>query len=334
MSTSDTQLSTFAKFAWTYLGYNILVVLWGAWVRISGSGAGCGSHWPDCNGSMVPTVGSEKTLIELTHRTTSGLCLVGGLVLFFWARKLYERRQVERPVFLAAIGTLVFIFLEALLGAALVKFELVANDDSVARAVVICLHLVNTQSLLGLGALCAYWASGGRVPRWSESGILKWFLVLAGAMVILTSMSGAVTALGDTLFPLDPEADRTQALTDAINHAPGVHFLVRLRVLHPVIAVVAALGLLFMTALINPAEKVPAAQPWSMTLSALVLAQVGLGVLNIALAAPAYLQILHLLMACLVWIALVLMSSALLAEPERLRSSKVPEASDNAVTPG
>ena len=44
----------FQKFAWAVLGWNILVVLWGAYVRASGSGAGCGNHWPFCNGEVVP----------------------------------------------------------------------------------------------------------------------------------------------------------------------------------------------------------------------------------------------------------------------------------------
>ena len=45
---------SFARFAGAVLGYNLLVIVWGAYVRASGSGAGCGNHWPLCNGVVVP----------------------------------------------------------------------------------------------------------------------------------------------------------------------------------------------------------------------------------------------------------------------------------------
>ena len=65
-------MSRFSRYAWGVLGANLLVILWGAWVRITGSGAGCGEHWPDCNGQVVPRDPGVETLIEFTHRATSG----------------------------------------------------------------------------------------------------------------------------------------------------------------------------------------------------------------------------------------------------------------------
>ena len=58
----------FANFAWGVLAYNILVILWGALVRATGSGAGCGGHWPLCNGDVMPEVSQVATAIEFTHR--------------------------------------------------------------------------------------------------------------------------------------------------------------------------------------------------------------------------------------------------------------------------
>ena len=56
------------RFAWFTVFYNVLVILWGALVRASGSGAGCGNHWPLCNGQVIPVSPGWHTVIEFTHR--------------------------------------------------------------------------------------------------------------------------------------------------------------------------------------------------------------------------------------------------------------------------
>lgn len=151
------KLNNFARYAWAVLGYNIFVILLGAFVRSSGSGAGCGSHWPLCNGEVLPRAPEVATLIEFSHRLTSGLALllVGGLLL--WARRLYAPGQ---PVRVAAMWSMVFILVEALVGAALVLLELVAGNPALLRGVVIAVHLANTL-LLGALTLCAWHAGGG-----------------------------------------------------------------------------------------------------------------------------------------------------------------------------
>ena len=148
----------FAAYAWCVLAFNILVVLWGAYVRASGSGAGCGSHWPLCNGEVVPRSPALATIIEFTHRVTSGLALalVAGLVA--WAFRAFPRRH---PARLGAVLSLAFILSEALIGAGLVLFEHVAKNASTARAWSLSAHLVNTLTLLACLALTAWWASGG-----------------------------------------------------------------------------------------------------------------------------------------------------------------------------
>src|SRR5262249_41187531 len=78
---SKSGLSPLARFAWFVVAYNIAVILWGAYVRATGSGAGCGSHWPLCNGQVLPSAAQTQTLIEFTHRVTSGLSLVLMAVL-------------------------------------------------------------------------------------------------------------------------------------------------------------------------------------------------------------------------------------------------------------
>jgi heme A synthase len=79
------RLSTLARFAWGVLVYNLGVIVWGAYVRATRSGAGCGAHWPLCNGEVIPQSPDAAMLIEFSHRVTSGLALVSVVVLFAWA---------------------------------------------------------------------------------------------------------------------------------------------------------------------------------------------------------------------------------------------------------
>ena len=223
----------FSRYAWFVLAYNLFVILWGAFVRASGSGAGCGSHWPLCNGVVVPRAPQLETIIEFAHRISSGLSLVLVVVLVIWGFRAFAKRH---PVRKAVIAVFIFEMVEVLVGAGLVLLGLVAHDESVARAIIMPIHLANTFLLLGSTALAAWWASGHAPIRLRGQGILGigWVIGLAG--VVFIGMSGAVTALGDTLFPA---GSLIEGLRQDIS--PTVHVLVRLRVWHPVIAVAIAL---------------------------------------------------------------------------------------------
>ena len=83
------RLTGLARFAWGVLAINIVVILWGAFVRASGSGAGCGSHWPLCNGEVVPVAVQVQTVIEFTHRVTSGTAFLLVIGLLVWARRAF-----------------------------------------------------------------------------------------------------------------------------------------------------------------------------------------------------------------------------------------------------
>ena len=124
-------LTRFAKFAWFVLGLNLLVIVWGAFVRATGSGAGCGSNWPLCNGEVIPQAPAIETIIEFSHRISSGLALIAVVVLLAWAFRAYPRKH---PVRLGALLSMILMILEALIGAGLVLLELVAYNVAVARA--------------------------------------------------------------------------------------------------------------------------------------------------------------------------------------------------------
>ncbi len=286
--------SRFTLAAWAFLAYLIAVILFGAWVRISHSGDGCGSNWPTCHGEVLPTAPSAATMIEFTHRATSGLCGIFGIGLLGWSWRRSGRSAVTRLVAL----TLLFVVFEGAIGAGLVLGELVADDQSGARAAVIALHLTNTLLLTAFAALAA-WRSqhpgagtfaAGRRPGFS----------IALTLVVLTAMTGAVTALGDTLFPRGVEVGPGLFAAIRTDLSPANHFLVRLRVIHPAVAVIAAAYLIWFL------EKEAAKSHMARTALYLVAAEVGVGFLNVGLAAPGWLQIVHLLVAQCLWISLVL----------------------------
>ena len=134
-------MTRLARFAWSVLAFNLGVILWGAIVRATRSGDGCGSHWPLCNGEIVPLVQHAATWVEFLHRATSGLALLLVVALVAWARRARPRGDATR---FWAWTSLAFIVSEALIGAGLVRFELVAGNRSMTRAVVMATHLVNT----------------------------------------------------------------------------------------------------------------------------------------------------------------------------------------------
>lgn len=300
------KIHRFAVYAWGTLVYNIAVILWGAFVRSSGSGAGCGTHWPLCHGAVIPETTHHTTFIEFAHRISSGLALLLVVGLLTWGLYHYPRGSLVRW---GAGFALLFMVIEALLGAGLVLFELVAENASVARAVWMSLHLVNIFWLLSCLALCAWWSSGGRMNMvWPESRTLLALTIALGGTLLL-STSGALTALSDTLFPVASLAAGFQQDLD-----PSAHFLVRLRPLHPIVAVLMSFYLIVVAWQFYE-RRLTARMRWFASLLTLFIAmQLITGVLNVVLLAPTAMQIIHLLLAMLVWITLVLLTSEMLAD--------------------
>jgi heme A synthase len=294
-----------ARFAWAVLAYNLAVILWGAYVRASGSGAGCGAHWPLCNGEVIPRSPSVATLIEYSHRLTSGLALVAVVWLLAWTRRAVAANHPART---GAWLSLIFILTEAAVGAGLVLFELVADNATMARAMFMAAHLVNTFLLVAVLTLTAWWLSGGSsVAPSRRPGVAVAWAALAGGL-LLSGMSGAVAALGDTLYPA---ASHAEGLAQTLS--PTSHLFLRLRALHPVIAVTAGVLLMLVAPRLSaPGDVTGAGLGRAVALIAAV--QMLGGLLNVLLLAPVWMQIVHLLVADLLWIAFVLLGATALAE--------------------
>jgi heme A synthase len=278
------------RFAGFTLAYTVFVILFGAVVRITGSGAGCGQHWPTCHGDIAHLPRTLTTAIELTHRVTSGLALVAVFALLALVLRSEPRGHPARRL---ALGAVLLMILEALIGAGLVLLALVGQNSSVARAVVMPAHLVSTYALTAVLTLLVAWRDRPSGSALRPSALL----VASGLALVVVSATGAVTALGDTLYP--PQA-ATLGARLAEDQTGGAHFLVRLRVVHPVLAVLAA-GFVAYAARRRPGRAARA-------LTALLVAQLAAGVLNVFLSAPGWLQVVHLGLALGVWIAFVLLA--------------------------
>ncbi len=290
----------YGVFAWSVLVVNLIVVLWGAYVRATGSGAGCGSHWPLCNGEVLPRSAEIETLIEFIHRLSSAIAFGLVVALFAWALKLYPSKSKTR---LAATLSLFFITTEALLGAGLVLFGWVAEDQSIGRVVSIALHLINTFLLLACISLTAWWS------RFEEDSELILpityfvFFIVGLVGVLFIGVSGAITALGDTLFPSPSLMEGIRA-----DFETQAHFLIRLRVWHPAIAMVVSA---FWFALLHTVSMRAGHTRIKHLASAsrvLIIVQLIAGGINVLLLAPVWMQLLHLWLADWVWISLVLLT--------------------------
>lgn len=275
-------------------------------MRASGSGAGCGSHWPLCNGEVVPQSPQIATLIEFTHRLSSGASLLLIIGLFVWAFRAYPKGHAVR---LGASLSMVFIVTEALIGAGLVLFKWVAKDASVGRVISISLHLINTFLLLASLSLTAWWSTGRKPIQLKDQGNLAVWLGIGIIGVLALGVTGAITALGDTLFPSSSLAEGFQQ-----DFSSTAHFLVRLRFWHPLIAISVGFYLIFVASLLVFLRSDQHIKRFALVFILLFLMQLGIGVINLTLLAPVWMQIVHLLLADLVWITLVLMTATTLSE--------------------
>jgi heme A synthase len=285
------RMDRLARLAWAVIGWNVLTILLGAVVRATHSGAGCGRTWPTCGGELVPAL-EGATAIEFTHRIASGLALVLVAVL---AIMVLRSRAPGHPARRSVLWAGVAIIGEALIGAAIVLYEWVGRDDSVARVISVPLHLVNTLLLLAALTLTAWFLGGGSVLR--ARGRVRALLLVGALALVFIFATGAITALADTLFPAAGQVG-----------VGARHFLTRLRILHPILAI-AAVAVAGIAVRARGSGTTPALR----NLGILTLAQLGLGLLNILLKTPLWLQILHLAIADLIWISYVWLSAQTLA---------------------
>jgi heme A synthase len=318
MATSDTSPdSRIPILAWSMLWLTVAVVVGGALVRATDSGAGCGESWPICGGQIIPEIGNYHTAIEVSHRLMTGLLGFVLIAVFVLVRRHYDKsHRLRRAVFVAGI----LLIIESLLGASLVLFGWVEFDASIARLIVVPIHLVNTFLLVAAMTAVAFFADGGAGFRVDPKKTLD--KVLGGSLLIILIIgaTGALNALADTLIKSD--ALRT-AVGDEILVTESV--LRQIRTIHPFVAIIGGLAL-FMLVRYLTAEASKRVKLIGLGVQAIIWAQFILGLLNIALNVPLEIQLVHLFVADLLWISFVVIALHLLSDRYPTVASSEPAA--------
>lgn len=299
------------RLAWIALAWNVLVILWGALVRATGSGAGCGNHWPLCNGQVIPLAPALATLIEFTHRCMTLVDVLLVVAVLVGVLRFTQRGHRAR---IAAVLSTILLVNEALLGALLVKLGYVNGNQSLARVYVLSIHLSNTLLLIAALTLTAELLR--RAPSRQRitvpTGTLLW--ILSGlAATILVGVTGSLAALGDTLFPA---ATLSQSI--AQDFSAAAPWLLRFRWTHPTMALIA--GAFAIWSIL--ASYRGSLHPLAKAVVALLFFQFALGLADVILLAPAWMQIVHLLGTELYWIALVLLAAHLLLDAPAAGSAR------------
>ena len=310
----------FAKYGWFLLAYMLAAIVWGVFLRATGSGDGCGAHWPLCDGVLIPNNGSMlKAYIESIHRISTELLGLLVIIQLVWAFRAFPKKHLVR---LGAIATLFFTLTEGWLGAKLVLLKLVAYSDAPQRIYWFAGHSVNTFCLVGALALTAWWATTNRRLQFVNQGPLLALGLAAIVATVCLSVTGSISALGDTLYPASSHLEvMNQSLL------PTATFVMKARPVHPYTAVVVAMFLALTAGLLNHLRPSPNTRRFTLWLWFMLGAQMVIGLLNVGLLAPIYMQLVHLLSAQLLWISLILLfASAFAVGVPQIEMQHIPKA--------
>lgn len=315
MAPDSRQKTAFRKFAWFTLAFNLVVILWGVFLRASHSGDGCGQHWLTCQGEVIPSAPQLKTLIEFTHRITTEIAGVLVIVLVVWAFKAFPKRNVVRRT---AALSLLFIIFEGIVGGALVLTGNTADNWTPSRPYWTAGHLVNTFVLLAFLALTPWHAGREDKPALRSSSKIWLLLSIGLAAILFVGVSGSMAALSNMLFP-----STTLSEGLAKDFSEGSNYLLRLRISHPILSILTSVYLLFLSGWLRSwSGNDSGVKRWSNALSLLLIIQLTFGAVTLLTLSPILMQLGHLLLADLIWISFILMSAtfvstaAAIVEPE------------------
>lgn len=279
---SKTQLSQYLTLT---LITSLLVIFWGAFLRFTYAGDGCGTDWPLCHNQLVPTQSSKEAWMEWFHRLTSSL--FGLMVVFLCIFSFHSLPKKHRARW-GCVLILFFTITEALIGAALVMTGLTGLNSSLLRPLVLSAHLVNSLFLVGSIVLTFRFIREDVIPI---RKIFRWSL-----FYILIALTGSIASLSNTLFP---SSSLIQGLLMDINmNSP---LLLKLRILHPVIAFVIGGGLIIY--LTDFFKKFRIKNYLLLIFTALGMMS---GILTLFTLSPIFMKMLHLILAYSVWIFILL----------------------------
>lgn len=304
-SLSRTQFTSLAL--WT-VRLSVLVVLWGAFTRLSGSGDGCGESWPLCKGVLFPEFAGMEIAIEFLHRLTSGVVFLLSALVAFFARRIFAPSHLARS---CAFAAFVLMITEALLGAILVLYGWVDQSTSYARVVSLGAHLVNTFLLLSAQACTVFFAARERNLSLSRVGAWRGLLALGFVLLAVSGMLGVVAALANMLHPSESLLAGLEA--DFSQESP---LLIRLRIFHPMLSLLAASYLYWFTNFVVSKCAGTSLTRRARLVRNIVLGQLALGLITLLVGGPVLIKLLHLLVADLLVIAYAALGADLLSEGE------------------
>lgn len=304
-------MSPFAKYAWFALAYNILVIVWGVFLRASKSGDGCGQFWLTCNGELIPSAPQFKTVIEFSHRMTTAVDGIVMLVLLGWALLVWRSGPTTqtRQILYATFGSVIFVITEAAVGAGLVLTGNTAEAVTDTRPLWAIGHLVNTFILLTFLTLTAWFATRERRLGTMPNSRTVLLIALAVVGLLLVGASGSLAALSNMLFP-------SQSISEGIakDFSESSDLILRLRLSHPVLSILTSVYLIFISGWLKALVPDDANTAWwSKVVSVLVMVQVAFGGATLLTLGPIVMQLGHLLLADLVWISFVLLVASYLS---------------------
>lgn len=314
---TEIKLGKFAKYAWFVLAYNLLVILWGVFLRASLSGDGCGEHWVTCGGEFIPSAPQLKTQIEFFHRITSSLAGITVIILLISAivKRVKEKTSQSKLLLKMSVLSLIFIIIEGIVGGLLVLTGNTAANWTPTRPYWMAAHLVNTFTLIAVLALTAWFASGGKsFSLFKADRKVLLFLIIGTIGIFIVGMSGSIAALSSMLFP-------SSTLSEGIakDFSASSHYILRLRVFHPILSVMTGLFLIFLANwLKKQSDESAGVKRWGNILTGIILIQFVSGAVLILLLTPIVMQLIHLFLADAVWISFVLMSASFLANEKAL----------------
>jgi heme A synthase len=304
---SKQKLLTFTRYAWFALAYNLVVILWGVFLRASYSGDGCGQHWLTCQGEAIPSAPELKTVIEFSHRITTMLAGLVVLVLLIWAFRRFQKGHIVRKF---AALSFVFILIEGAIGGGLVLTGNTAANWTPSRPFWTAGHLINTFILIAFLALTAWFSGHEHAERRPLSARDSTWIAVGLASILIVGISGSMAALSTMLFPSGSVAEGI-----ARDFDPDSHLLLRLRLLHPILSIFAAVYLVLFSGFIRrKAAGSPEVVRWSKALSILIVVQIVFGAATLLMLGPIVMQLGHLLLADLVWIAFVLLGASFITD--------------------
>ncbi len=282
-------INRFRQLCLTTLFFALFIIIWGAWVRFSHSGDGCGDHWPLCNDQFIPKNGEGKTWIEWFHRASSSMFGLVVLALSFYSFQCFPKKHKVR--FWGSLS-LIFTISEALIGAVLVLKGLTGQNDSLMRILILNLHLINSLFLTGSILMC--WRHSFKQV---EIPFKK--ISIFAIMFLFIALTGSVASLSNTLYPSSSLIQGI--LMDLNKNSP---LILQLRILHPLIAICITSCILYFFIYKIYSKKI---RPISYTLIVFLVLGILTGTITLLSLSPVFMKLLHLLVAHTIWLCILLL---------------------------